>query len=174
MILETELKDCRLRPWRQEDKPDLLHNANNRKVWLNLTDLFPSPYTEADADFWISLATKPSADTHFTIEFKGKSAGGIGIIPDEGVYCKTAKFGYWLGEDFWDKGIATAAAKALVGFARSNLPFVRYEASVYAWNPASMRVLEKAGFTRESLRRRSVYKDRKIIDSVMYVLIVEG
>ena len=173
MIIDTHLKNCRLRPWRPEDKGDLQRNGNNRKVWLNLTDLFPSPYTAADADFWISQANEPSSNIHLTIEVEGKSAGGIGIITGEGISARTGQFGYWLGEDYWGKGIATSSAKALIGFVRSHMSFARLEASVFEWNPASMRVLEKTGFVQECVRKRSVFKDGKLIDSMMYVLLTE-
>ncbi len=46
--------------------------------------------------------------------------------------------------------------------------FARLQASVFAWNPASMRVLEKAGFVREGVLRHSVTKDGCLIDSVLY------
>ena len=45
------------------------------------------------------------------------------------------------------------------------------ESPVFEWNPASMRVLEKCGFTREAVLRASVAKDGQIIDSVLYAFI---
>ncbi len=69
----------------------------------------------------------------------------------EGIYGKTALFGYWLAEPFWGRGIMTAAAHACVDHVFADLPVVRLEAPVFAWNPASMRVLEKCGFAREGV-----------------------
>jgi [ribosomal protein S5]-alanine N-acetyltransferase len=173
MRVQTKLSNCWIRSWEPDDKLDLARNANNRKIWLNLTDMFPHPYTEIDAEIWIQAANEPTLNTHLAIEFEGIAVGGIGIIPDDGVCCKTGDFGYWIGEPFWGKGIATAAAEAMVDYAFLNLPFARLQAGVFAWNPPSMRVLEKVGFVREGVLKQSRYKDGQLIDSVMYALIKE-
>lgn len=170
MTLSIECQACRLRRWARKDKADLILHANNRKVWRNLTEMFPSPYTEADADFWIAFANRPTS-IHLAIEVDGVAIGGIGIIAGKGVSCRTGQFGYWLGERYWGKGIATAAVRAMVAHAFSTLPFARLEASVFEWNPSSMRVLEKAGFVREGVRKRSVFKDGQLIDSVLYAIV---
>lgn len=165
-----ELDACRIRLWRREDKPSLVRFGNNRKIWRNLTDLFPNPYTEVDADAWLDLVESLDPCTHFAIEVEGLAVGGIGLIPQSGMFSGTAEFGYWLGEPFWGRGIATAAARAMVDFAFSAFPWVRLEAGVFEWNPASMRVLEKAGFEREGVLRRSVRKDGQFLDRVMYAI----
>jgi hypothetical protein len=84
MIIRTDLQDCSLRPWQSGDKAALVRNGNNRKVWRNLTDLFPHPYTEADADYWLSFANRAALSVHLAIEFEGEAVGGIGIIAGEG------------------------------------------------------------------------------------------
>lgn len=173
MQIQTRLSNCCIRSWKPEDKLDLARNANNRKIWLNLTSRFPHPYTEIDAENWIKFANEQTLSTHRSIEFEGIAFGGIGIIADDGIYCKTGHFGYWIGAPLWGKGIATAAAKAMVDYAFLNLPFLRLQAGVFAWNPASMRVLEKVGFVREGVLKQSIYKDGQIIDSVMYALTKE-
>jgi len=68
-----------------DDKSALVKNANNRKVWRNLTDMFPHPYTEVDADFWLSMASNPGSSIHFAIEFDGTAIGGVGVISGEDV-----------------------------------------------------------------------------------------
>ncbi|MBL8352862.1 MAG: GNAT family N-acetyltransferase [Burkholderiaceae bacterium] len=172
MFLPTSVTSCRLRPWTPADKPDLVRHANNRHVWRNLTDSFPHPYTEADADDWIAIACKPGRDLHLAVEFAGQVAGGIGAIAGHGLACQTCQFGYWLGEAHWGRGLATAAVQAFVRHVEARRLFARLEARVFEWNPASMRVLEKAGFVREGLMRQSVTKDGQLIDSVMYACIV--
>jgi len=168
MLIRTDLPNCNLRPWKSEDKAALVRNGNSRSVWRNLTDLFPHPYTEADADYWLSFANQALPSIHYAIEFEGEAAGGIGVIAGEGTGRHTGQFGYWLGERFWGKGIATASGRAMVAHAFSGSQFARLEAPVFEWNPASMRVLEKVGFVREGVMKRSVYKDGQLIDSVMY------
>ena len=167
MELHTEREDCVLRPWAVSDKVNLVRHANNKAVSRNLLDAFPYPYSEADAEFWFAH-TSANPGLHFAIVVGGEAVGGIGVIPQSGVASRTAHFGYWLGQDAWGKGSATAAARAMVSYAFRAFPFARLEAPVFAWNPASMRVLEKAGFTREGILRHSVTKDGELIDSVLY------
>ena len=173
-VLATGLPGCLVRPWQAADKADLVLHADNRKVWRNLTALFPHPYTAADADFWIALVHQPSNNRHLAIEWQGRAVGGIGIIAGDDVHCRTGQLGYWLGEAHWGRGIATAAARAMVAHARAELSFARLEARVYAWNPASGRVLEKAGFAREAVLRRSVFKDGELIDSTLYAMVFDA
>src|SRR5690606_15556735 len=106
--------------------------------------------------------------TSWTIEVDGEAAGGIGIEPGEGVYARTARFGYWLAEPHWGKGIMSDAARATVEYVLAHFDLVRLEASVYEWNPASMRVLEKCGFEREAVLRRRICKDGRIADEYLY------
>jgi len=172
MRLETTNALCALRPWLPTDVPSLVHHANNVNVWRNLTHTFPHPYTEADAISWVETAAEPGRSVHLAIEFDGKAVGGLGTIAGEGIACETAQFGYWLGQEHWGKGLATAAAGALLNHLMEHKLFARIEASVFAWNPASMRVLERLGFVREGVLRRSVTKDGQLIDSVMYAYVV--
>jgi [ribosomal protein S5]-alanine N-acetyltransferase len=65
----------------------------------------------------------------------------------------------------------TAAVKAVVPYAMERLRLVRLESPMFEWNPASMRVLEKYGFTREAVLKASVCKDGQLIDSVLYAFI---
>ena len=167
MELRTDLQDCVLRPWAASDKPNLVRYANNKAIWRNLLDSFPHPYSEADAEFWVAH-TEANPGLHFAIQFGGEAAGGIGVIPQSGLAIQTAHFGYWLGEHAWGKGVATAAAQAMAAYAFQAFPFARLETPVFAWNPASMRVLEKSGFSKEGVLRHSVFKDGQLIDSVLY------
>lgn len=169
--LPTELPNCLLRPWHAADKPELVRHANNRRVWRNMTHTFPHPYTEADADLWLEIAAHPGASIQLAIEVDGQAAGGIGAIAGEGIFCATAQFGYWLGEAYWGRGIATAAARALSSRIASERLFARLEAQVFEWNPPSMRVLEKAGFQRETVLRCAATKDGRLLDTVLYARV---
>lgn len=171
MILSTERSDVRLRPWRREDKAALLRHADNRKVWRNLADAFPHPYTADDAERWFALAAAPGPSVRLAIERRGEAVGGIGVEAREGEHRHTGHIGYWVGEAHWGGGVATAAVRALAGALFEAGRFERLETAVYAWNPASMRVLEKSGFAREGLLRRSVFKDGEFVDSVLYAAL---
>jgi len=166
--LPTSLPGCVLRAWRAQDKADLVRLANNRRVWRNMTHTFPHPYTEDDADLWLRIAADSGPSIQLAIAVDGRAVGGIGAIAGEGIYAATAQFGYWLGEAHWGRGIASAAAAALASRIGAQGLFARLEAQVFEWNPPSMRVLEKAGFTREAVLRCGATKEGRLIDTVLY------
>ncbi len=110
MHLATSNASCTLREWHAEDIRSLVHHANNRNVWRNLTHMFPHPYTLEDARTWIVLANASPPSLHLAVALNGEAVGGIGAIAGEGISQRTAQVGYWLGEEHWHKGLATAAA----------------------------------------------------------------
>ena len=160
-----------IRPWQDGDRASLVRYANNRKVWRNLKDRFPHPYTDRDAESWLELARTDPGRTGFAIEVEGICAGGVGLVPLADVHARCAHIGYWLGEPFWGRGIMTGVVRAVTDHALSQRGFLRLEAPVFAWNPASMRVLEKCGYVREGVLRKSVFKDGEVIDSVLYAKV---
>jgi len=169
--MRLECSKCVVRDWSPADRSDLVRYANNRNVWRNLTHLFPHPYTAADADQWLAIVAAMPEPTHLAIEVDGHAVGGIGVSLGEGVFCKKADLGYWLGEPYWGRGIMTDAACAVALYAMNRWDLCRLEAAVFAWNPASMRVLEHCGFVREGISRAGVFKDGQIIDEVDYALV---
>jgi len=160
-----------IREWAPSDKPALVRFANNRKIWRNLAHIFPHPYTEADADWWFSFLAGMPEPTSWAIEVDGLAVGSVGVRLGEGIYVKSAEFGYWLAEPYWGRGIMTEAAKAASRYAMQRFGLIRLEAPVFEWNPASMRVLEKCGFVREGVLRASAVKDGQVIDRVLYALV---
>lgn len=168
----SEAERIVLRAWRRSDIAALVGYANNRKIWLNLRDIFPHPYTVAEAERWIAICeSNREPTTNFAIELEGKAIGGIGCRLLDDVHWKTAEIGYWLGEPFWGRGIATAAVKQTTEYAFQALGLARLQASVFEWNPASARVLEKAGYVLEGRLRHSIFKDGRLADSLLYAQI---
>jgi len=158
-----------LRPWRAADAPALIRHANNRKIWLNLRDVFPHPYTPEDAQQWLARCAGATGEpATFAIEFEGDAVGGVGLQFLTDVNRLTAEIGYWLGEPFWGRGFATLAVKAATEYAFATFDLRRVQATVFEWNPASARVLEKAGYTFEGRQRGSIVKDGHIGDTLMY------
>jgi RimJ/RimL family protein N-acetyltransferase len=168
---EFRLEHCILRPWRRGDEPSIAHHANNKKVWRNLRDAFPHPYTAEHAAQWIASNLGVDPVRNFAIEVGGKAAGSIGVTPFSDVYARSAEIGYWLAEELWGRGIATDAVRAATAYAFRSLGVLRVQAAVFAWNEASMRVLEKCGYVREGVLEKSVFKDGELIDSVLYAKI---
>lgn len=162
-----------IRSWDRDDVPSLIKYANNRNVWINLWDIFPNPYTHADAHAWIRQCKEQKPEKNFAIATPHEVIGGIGLALQSDVHRMSADLWYWLAEPFWGKGIATLAVKALAEYAFTNFDIVRLYATVFEWNPASARVLEKAGFTLEARLRKNVIKDDHIIDSLLYAKLKE-
>jgi ribosomal-protein-alanine N-acetyltransferase len=161
-----------IRPWRSSDADALVRHANNRKIWLNLRDRFPHPYTGADARAWVAMRAGERGSPHnFAIEFQGEAIGGIGLEFFSDVHRKTAEIGYWLGEPMWGCGLATIAVNAVTAYAFATFDLHRIQATVYEWNPASARVLEKAGYTREGRLRNYIVKDGRVGDALMYAKV---
>lgn len=157
-----------LREFRFSDADDLVRLANDRDVWRNLRDKFPHPYTLADAHGFLAHATSMGVGHLFVIEADGKFAGGCGLHLQEDVYRRTAEIGYWLGRPFWGQGLATDAVRTLTAYAFDEYDLVRLWAGVFAWNPASCRVLEKCGYELEGRLRDAVWKDGALTDQMMY------
>ena len=165
-----------LRSWRAGDEDRLVEIANNKKIWINLNNAFPHPYTMESAKWWVNhCQEEDNPNRIFAIEVDGKLAGCIDISPrpPESEHCKTAIFGYWLGEEYWGRGIASEAVKLIVDYGFKTFDIVRIQAGIFSWNPASARVLEKNGFTLEGRLRKSIYKDGKICDEMMYSKLKE-
>ena len=120
---------------------------------------------------WLQRVVGQTPQTSFCIEVDGQAAGGISIQIGQDVARLSAEIGYWLGEPFWGRGIASEAAAAVTEYAFGQFGLVRVFASVFEWNPASRRVLEKAGFSLEARRRKAVTKDGQTIDDFLYARI---
>lgn len=166
--VNTSLPSCRIRSWKAGDEPSLVRNANNKRVWLNLLDTFPYPYTFEDAKSWIASSSAAEPELNFAIEFDGEAVGAIGLQLHGGVLSRMGSLGYWIGEPFWRKGIATAVVGAFVPSVVRTHGLIRLEARVFSWNDASMRVLEKCGFRREALLEKRIVKDGMVLDEVVY------
>ena len=161
---------CMLRPWAAGDEPSLVRHANNYKIWRNLRDGFPHPYTLVDAKQWISFAQQQSPQTLFAVEVGGEAVGSVGLFPKSDIERLSAEIGYWIGEATWGKGIATAAVRTLSTYGFKELGLTRIFAVPLVSNPASMRVLEKAGYVREGVLRRSAIKEGIVLDQVLYAI----
>ena len=157
-----------IRNWQIQDAPFIAKHANNRKIWLNLRDAFPYPYSLEDAKVFISRALEADPVTIFAIATESEAIGSIGLMIGKDVHRFTAEMGYWLSEPYWGRGIMTDAVQFLTAWAFRELKLHRISAEPYCTNTASHRVLEKAGFTREGVLRSSAFKAGKIIDQFLY------
>ena len=171
--MRLELAHAAIRPFARGDEASIARNANSRTVWRNLRDRFPHPYTLGDAHNWIEFLEASRPVTDWAIEVGGEAVGGIGITLQPDVFRRSAEIGYWLGEAHWGRGIATDALRATTEYVFAKFDLCRLYAGVFAWNPASARVLEKAGYAFEGRLRRAVVKDGETVDQLLYALVRE-
>jgi RimJ/RimL family protein N-acetyltransferase len=160
-----------VRPWRSADVPSVVKHANNANIARHLRDRFPHPYTAVDARRFIEAIVVVRPVTTFAIDVGGEAVGGIGFSPGTDVERFSAEIGYWLGEPFWGRGIAAEALRLVSEYAFAECNVLRLFALPFADNQRSMRVLEKAGYTREAILRASSVKFGDIRDQALYALI---
>lgn len=157
-----------LRQLENSDKGRLAILLNNKKIWDNLRDYIPFPYSEDDAEKFIAFVKGNQLQKVFAIEYCGELCGVIGLILLEDVYKKSAEIGYWLGEPYWNKGIATKAVELITDYGFRELNIVRIHTGIFEYNVASMKVIEKNGYLKECVSRRAIFKNGKIWDEHRY------
>ncbi|MCL1908791.1 MAG: GNAT family N-acetyltransferase [Holophagaceae bacterium] len=160
--------DMLLRPYTEGDRGALVRLADNINVSKYLQDRFPSPYTLESADRWIALVGLEEEPLNLAIEWQGQLVGGIGSTRLFDIHGQTAEIGYWLGEPFWGKGLATRAVRLFADYAFGQLRFLRLQAMMMAENMKSARVLEKNGFIFEGRLRQHITKRGRIHDALLY------
>ncbi len=107
----------------------------------------------------------------FAVTIDNKVIGSIGVFRQENIHRQTAEMGYYIAEEYWSKGIMTEAVKKICKYVFNNSDIVRIYAEPFAYNTASCRVLEKAGFQYEGTLRNNAVKNGEIIDMKMYSLL---
>ena len=171
-VMELPLTTCVVRSWRMGDAEALARHGDNEKIWINLRDAFPHPYTVHHAREFIKSLRHRTPETTFAIAVNGEAAGSVGFVLRNDVERVSAEIGYWLAEPFWGRGIATEALAAMTQYAIATHGLTRVYALPFAANTASCRVLEKAGYLLEGRLRRSAIKNGVIADQLQYAYVV--
>ena len=170
--MEIDRGDFRIRSYHPADGVDLVRYADNPRIAEHLRERFPHPYTHEAAAEWLDLALRQDPETNFVIATDEELIGTIGLRLGEDVYRHSAEIGYWLGEPFWGRGIASRSVDALSEWGFEHFSLLRIFAYVFSANPASMRVLEKAGFKREATMRQAIVKNGKVMDQMLYARLI--
>jgi len=167
--------NVKIRKWELTDAPDLALALNNKKILDNLRDGLPYPYTEKDAEDYISFVLGADKDSQYTwaITADDTVVGSIGAFRKDNIHSRTAEMGYYIAEAYWGKGIGTFAVKEACKYIFNNTDILRIFAEPFATNTASCRILEKAGFVLEGTMRKNAVKNGNILDMKMYSIVRE-
>lgn len=171
MISQLKSKDLVLKHLEYHQVDDLARIANNKKIWLNVRNQFPYPYTLEHAKDFIKKYSEKKNHLSWAINYKNQLAGMIGLHRQADVYAHSLEIGYWIGEEFWGKGIASTSVKLACDYAFENTDINRIWAGLYDYNLGSKRVLEKCGFEYEGCLKKAVFKDGKFVDELRYALV---
>lgn len=166
--LETER--LHLRPFTLADAPTVRELAGAREVAAT-TLLIPHPYPEGAAEAWIATHSENVAEGKqytFALVRREDNAliGAMGLVRNS--THNKAELGYWIGVPYWNQGYATEAACAIVSFGFETLNLNRIFACHFLGNPASGRVMQKAGLQYEGTHRQDLFKWGEYIDHAVY------
>ena len=159
-----------IRKWKTTDAKALASALSNRKVMNNLRDGLPYPYTEKDALEYIHFITNSDANDTFAyaIDVDGTAVGSIGAFRQGNIHSRTAELGYYLAEEYWGKGVMTAAVQQLCKKLFNETDILRVFAEPFAYNIGSRKVLEKAGFQFEGILKNNAFKNGQVLDMALY------
>jgi len=154
-----------------EDAESLTRNANNINIWNNVRDYFPHPYSRQDALDFINFTKQKKRIEDFAIVIDNQAVGMAGYVPGTDIERLNAEVGYWIGEEYWGKGIMSSVVKDVINYIFEKTEFIRLFAPVFEFNKASMKVLEKNGFNKITILKNAGIKNNKIIDLHYYELL---
>lgn len=168
-----EMQRLRLGRIRQSDIPLIVSYANNKNISDNVLTL-PYPYTEENALQWIKMSEdgfEKEKDYIFGIYLNetDEFIGGIGLHTDKAHF--KAELGYWIAEPFWNKGFASEAGIEILKFGFESLNLNKIYASHFLFNPASEKVLQKIGMTKEATLKDHYFKNGKFETVGLYCVL---
>lgn len=177
MLTIPEFSELNLTPFQEGDQANLIRHLNEDIITRN-TLAIPSPYRQKEADDWIAMVEKHRAEygveTHWGIHHQSDGLiGGIGNMFKKGKDAHVDEIGYWLAVPYHGRGWMTAVVGRYTQYLQDKLGILRIEANVFDFNPASARVLEKAGFQREGYRPRLYRKGDQYIDGILYAWLAD-
>jgi len=151
------------------DKGLLVQYLNNANVTKHLSSRIPQPYSDTDAEWWVTSGSKVGVVK--AIIFKNILVGVIGVTPGEHEHSRSAELGYWLCESYWGNGIATVAVESMTKDIFSNTEIIRLFAHIFSPNIDSMNVVRKCGYKLEGINEKAIYKHGQYLDSHLYAKI---
>lgn len=163
-----------LSPFMPADAPLVQRYAGDARV-AAMAAFIPHPYPDGLAEQWIaSHLPDHLAKTSTTLAIRARDTGelrgaiGLKLTLEQ----RLGEIGYWVAVPFWNQGICTEAVRRIIeyGFDDDELALEKIRAHHFPHNPASGRVMEKAGMTRIGVIPRCTPKDGLLLDAVQYAI----
>ncbi len=159
------------------DKTAYLEHLKDKEIY-DRTLAIPYPYTDEAADWWIEHVAEETKAQGRSVNWAirrsdGYLIGGIGHHELQLGKTHQAEIGYWLAKPYWGRGIMTDAVRRVADHSFRELRLIRLTAHVFAFNTASVRVLEKAGFQLEGRLRLHYKKDGRLLDGLLYAKLAD-
>jgi [ribosomal protein S5]-alanine N-acetyltransferase len=172
--MHLSLTHAVIRTYTEADGESLALRINNKDIAANMI-FIPHPYTLNDAHCFVAKCFGAPECTNFAIANESGVIGGIGLRRAEAgfqdVQKHVAEIGYWLAEEYWNRGITTEAVIAFTEWGFRTFGLRRIYAAVFARNTRSSRVLEKAGYEYEGRQRARYFRDGEFIDGLQYAKV---
>jgi len=166
--MEIKGKKLTLRSLTEDDSKNISKYGNNKKIWKNLTNVFPSPYTQQKALKRIKKIKNKKDLISLGIIYQKELVGEVIASFRDDVDSKKVFIACWVGEPFWNMNIATEAIELFSKFLLKKFPIKKVQARVFSWDIASMKALVDNGFILEGILRKAIYKNKKYCDEHIY------
>ena len=162
-----------LRPFEMADARDVQRLAGNHAI-ADTTLNIPHPYEDGMAEQWIAthqpqFEAGELANFAIVLQATRELVGAIGLVINPRF--DRAELGYWIGRPYWNQDYCTEAGRTVLWYGFTELSLNRIHAYHLSRHPASGRVMEKLGMTREGLLRQHAKKWGKYEDLVEYGLV---
>lgn len=158
-----------LRPFESKDADRVQKLLNDEDVSRYLTSRVSYPYTIEQAEWWVTTGSHQHPT--WAIVYCGELVGCIGVEPGQFDEAHSAEVGYWVGKDYWGKGIASAALMQVTDAMFSKGKYMRLYAGVYHPNEASMHVLKKCGYVLEGVLHKAYCKNGRFYDKHLFARV---
>jgi RimJ/RimL family protein N-acetyltransferase len=134
----------------------------------------PHPYPDGAAEKWISThadSFRQGTEVTLAITLKpdGQVVGSMALSINRNH--KRGELGYMVAKEHWNHGYCTEAARALMQYGFVAFSLNRIQAMHFPRNPASGRVMEKLGMTKEGLLRQYVCNREAFEDLMLYSIL---
>ena len=170
-VLETER--LVLRPFQIDDAARVKALAGASAIYETTLNI-PHPYEDGMAEKWIASHASQFCEGNgvnlaVTLKADGVLIGAIGL--DATVRHQRAELGYWIGVPYWGSGYCTEAAIAMIRYGFTVMNYHKITSMHMECNPASGRVMEKAGMRQEGISIDQVIKDGRYHTMIVYGII---